>query len=106
MWREDVEITCDRAKAFFDPQGRLSRLRCEGSVRIVTAERLGSAQRAIYDETKQKITLEEQAKLKQRGMHLQGEKVVLDLISEEVSVEGGVQGLYAPESDKPVPQKD
>ena len=97
MWREDVEITCTSAIAVFNQKGALSRLKCEGDVRIVTAERVGFAQRAIYDEDKQNVTLEEQAKLKQRGMQLQGEKVIVDLLTEEVSVEGSVKGLYAPE---------
>ena len=97
MWREDIEITCTSAIAVFNQKGALSRLRCEGDVRIVTAERVGFAQRAIYDEDKQNVTLEEKAKLKQRGMQLQGDKVTVDLLTEEVSVEGGVKGLYAPE---------
>ena len=100
MWREDVEITCTFAWALFNQKGALSELKCEGDVRIVTSERVGFAQRAIYDENKQNITLEEEAKLKQRGMQLQGEKVVVDLLTEEVTVEGGVKGLYAPEEPK------
>ena len=50
----------------------------------------------MYDEEAQKITLEDEAKLKQKGMQLKGKKVVMDLVSEEVSVEGGVQGIYTP----------
>lgn len=99
MWREDIEITCDFAEAIFGSNGSLRRLNCEGDVQIVTSDRLGVAKRAIYDEEKQKITLEEEAKLKQRGMQLKGQKVVMDLISEEVSVEGGVQGLYTPQNE-------
>jgi hypothetical protein len=98
MWREDIEITCNFAVAIFSSNGSLKRLNCEGDVHIVTSDRLGVAQRAIYDEQNQKITLEEDAKLKQRGMQLQGQKVVMDLISEEVSVEGGVQGIYTPQT--------
>ena len=96
MWREDVEITCERAQAIFGDTGALRQLHCEGEVRIVTADHLGFAKKAIYDEKSQKITLEDEARLKQKGMQLQGKKVVMDLVSEEVSVEGGVQGLYTP----------
>jgi len=96
MWREDVEVTCAQATAFFDNSGRLSRLHCDGDVRIVTEDRVGFSKRAIYDEAHQKITLKDEAKLKQRGMQLQGEQMVLDLMTEEVTVEGGVKGLYSP----------
>ena len=96
MWREDVEITCESAQAIFGDNGALQQLVCQGQVRIVTSDHLGFAKKAVYDEETQKITLEDEAKLKQKGMQLKGKKVVMDLVSEEVSVEGGVQGLYTP----------
>ena len=71
MWREDVEITCERAQVILEIRA-LRQLHCEGEVRIVTADHLGFAKKAIYDEKSQKITLEDEARLKQKGMQLQG----------------------------------
>ena len=65
---------------------------CEGEVRIVTADHLGFAKKAVYDEETQKITLEDEARSNKKECNSKGKRW-MDLVSEEVSVEGGVQGF-------------
>jgi lipopolysaccharide transport protein LptA len=100
MWREDVEVTCDQATATFDDKEQLKSLICTGRVKIVTPDKVAHSGRAVYDDVKQTLTLSEKARLRQRGIHLQGETLVVNLATNEVEVEGDVQGLFdARESD-------
>jgi lipopolysaccharide export system protein LptA len=101
MWREDVEVTCDQATASFDDNEQLKTLVCTGRVKIVTPDKVAHSGKAIYDDVNQTLTLSDKAKLRQRGIHLQGEKLLVNLATNEVEVEGDVQGLFdARESEK------
>jgi lipopolysaccharide transport protein LptA len=94
MWREDVEVSCDTATATFDDKEQLKTLVCTGRVKIVTPDKVAHSGKAIYDEEKQMLTLTDKARLRQRGIHLEGERLLVNLATNEVEVEGDVKGLF------------
>jgi lipopolysaccharide export system protein LptA len=89
LTREDARLTCARLVAKNDEAGEIATATCEGDVRFLRGERLVTCDRATYDNAAARVTCEGDAVLRDRGSEARGTRLVYELRTDEVKLEGG-----------------
>ena len=89
LTREDARLTCARLVAKNDEAGEIATATCEGDVRFLRGERVVTCTRATYDNAAARVTCEGEAVLRDRGSEARGTRLVYELRTDEVKLEGG-----------------
>ena len=89
LTREDARLTCARLVAKNDEAGEIATATCEGDVRFLRGERVVTCARATYDNAAARVTCEGEAVLRDRGSEARGTRLVYELRTDEVKLEGG-----------------
>jgi lipopolysaccharide transport protein LptA len=102
--RDDVTVCCDEAEARY-ASNRLERVTCRGRVEIVRADGTRArADVAVFVASEDRLTLSGQAEVLARDARLEGERIVYDLGTDRLEVEGGASRVrYRPEGASPAP---
>lgn len=82
---------------------QLDRIEASGGVRVVQQNRVGTAQRVVYEQRQEKLTLSGEARLQQGQNQVTGEEIIL-FISENRSLvksgeDGKVRAVFFPEQE-------
>jgi lipopolysaccharide export system protein LptA len=86
--REDATLTCRRLVAKNDASGQIAHAVCSGDVKLTTRERIVTCERATYDDAEARIVCDGNPVLKEGPSEARGAKLVYDLRSDEVRLEG------------------
>lgn len=89
LTRDDAVLTCTRLEAKNDEAGQIATAVCRGDVRLVRGERIVTCQTATYENAAARITCEGDAVLRDRGTEAHGRRLVYELRTDEVKLEGG-----------------
>jgi lipopolysaccharide export system protein LptA len=105
--RQDTSVQyADRMELYLDEKGdRVLRAVSTGNVRIVTLDcKMGTAQRAEYDDLEQRIVLTGNARVWQDANVVTGETITIFLSQDHSIVQGGkqerVKAIFYPKDDK------
>ena len=86
--RKDVIVCCDTATAKYTGE-RIERVECRGRVAIVRPDGTRArADVAVFDATKDRITLTGKAKLRSAEADLEGSVIVYDIAADKLDVQG------------------
>jgi lipopolysaccharide export system protein LptA len=88
MTRDDAKLTCQKLVAKNDEAGQIVTAVCQGSVKLVRGERTVTCDRAIYENAGPRIICEGNTVLKDAGSEAQGQRLVYDLRTDEVNLQG------------------
>ena len=88
LTRDDAVLTCARLVAKNDEAGQIVTATCEGDVRLVRAERTVTCDSAVYENTAARVTCSGSAILRDGGAEARGARLVYELRSDEVKLEG------------------
>jgi len=106
--RGDMTIYADLVNLFFvesDAKRKIDRLEAEGSVRVVDGERLATAQKLIYLQSTEQMTLIGDAEVHQGGNLVSGAEIVLFIRENRSLVKSGkdgrVKAVFLPAQEKP-----
>lgn len=89
LTREDARLTCARLVAKNDEAGQIASATCEGDVRFARGQRVVTCDRATYEDGAARVTCDGNAVLRDRGSEARAKRLVYDLRSDEVKLEGG-----------------
>lgn len=115
--RDDVMVCCDEAEARYQGD-RIERVECRGRVVIVRPDGTRArADLAVFDASKDLVTLEGGARVRSPEADLAGEKIIYDIARDRLDVRGKKSRFrYAPPSadapkealplDRPCPPPD
>ena len=89
LTRDDAVLTCARLEAKNDEAGVIETAVCRGDVKLVRGERTVTCQTATYENAVARVTCEGAAVLRDRGTEAHGRRLVYELRTDEVTLEGG-----------------
>lgn len=89
LTREDARLTCARLVAKNDENGEIASATCQGDVRFLRGERVVTCDRATYENAAARVTCDGNAVLRDRGSEARGTRLVYELRTDEVKLEGG-----------------
>ncbi len=92
LTREDARLTCARLVAKNDDAGQIATATCQGDVRLVRGERVITCDSATYENAEARVTCLGNTVLRDRGAEARGARLVYELATDEVKLEGGDQG--------------
>ena len=92
LTRDDAVLTCARLVAKNDEAGQIVTATCEGDVRLVRGERIVTCDTAVYENPEARVTCSGGAVLHDAGAEARGARLVYELRSDEVKLEGGGDG--------------
>lgn len=98
LWRKDLSLECETLHATFDAAGTLKTATCQGAVEIVSAQAVARADRARFDGATGKVELTGRPRAQQAGSMLKATVIRLDVQTGQISTEGQVTGVIAPEA--------
>ena len=106
--RGDMTIYANHLTLFFvetDGSRIIERLEAEGSVRVVDGNRVATAQKLLYLQVSEKMTLSGNAEIHQGGNLVAGDEIVLFLREDRSMVKSGkdgrVRAVFLPAQEKP-----
>lgn len=89
LTRDDAKLTCAKLLAKNDEAGQIVTATCEGAVRFVRAQRVVTCETATYENAAARVTCDGNAVLRDGGTEARGVRLVYELRSDEVKLEGG-----------------
>ncbi|ACL67639.1 OstA family protein [Anaeromyxobacter dehalogenans 2CP-1] len=89
LTRDDAVLTCARLEAKNDEAGVIETAVCRGDVKLVRGERTVTCQTATYENAAARVTCDGAAVLRDRGTEAHGRRLVYELRTDEVKLEGG-----------------
>ena len=89
LTREDARLTCARLVAKNDEAGEIATATCEGDVRFLRGERVVTCDRATYENAAARVTCDGNAVLRDGQSEARGTRLVYELRTDEVKLEGG-----------------
>jgi lipopolysaccharide transport protein LptA len=99
--REDVTVCCDRAEARFSGD-RVEWVECRGRVVIVRPDGTRArADAAVFDATKDQVTLSGRARVRSAEADLEGQEIVYDIAADKLDVAGGPSRFRFAHKDLP-----
>lgn len=94
LWRDDLSLTCQKLVGQFDKDGTLKSAHCIGAVKIISPQGNATATDARFDNATNQAVLTGNPRLQQSGSVVEGKVIRFDVKTGEVTVEGGVQGIF------------
>jgi lipopolysaccharide export system protein LptA len=88
LTRDDAKLTCQKLVAKNDEAGQIVTAVCQGSVKLVRGERVVTCDRATYENAGPRVICEGNTVLKDGGSEAQGQRLVYDLRTDEVNLQG------------------
>ncbi|MDQ6982100.1 MAG: lipopolysaccharide transport periplasmic protein LptA [Mariprofundus sp.] len=85
LTREDFELYCDRLVAYYTDKD-LDRAEAFGHIRLRHGKVKGTSDNAVFNQRKGTLTLMGNAVLKQDGSHIEGDRIVHDMNSDQTVV--------------------
>lgn len=100
LTREDATLTCRRLVAHTDPQGQIVSAACTGDARFVRGARTVTCEQATFDNAAERVICEGNPVLRDAGSEARGTRLVYDLRSDEVKLEGATIVLPGDQVDQ------
>jgi len=88
MTRDDAKLTCQKLVAKSDEAGQIVTAVCQGSVKLVRGARTVTCDQATYENAGPRVICEGNTVLKDAGSEAQGQRLVYDLRTDEVNLQG------------------
>jgi lipopolysaccharide export system protein LptA len=88
LTREDARLSCARLVAKNDAAGQIVTATCQGDVKLVRGERTVTCDTATYENAAARVTCLGNTVLRDAGAEGRGERLVYELRSDEVKLEG------------------
>jgi lipopolysaccharide export system protein LptA len=85
--RRDVQLFCRELRAEYDEKGQVERLICNGNVRVVMGQKETTGAKAVFENTKDLITVSGDPVLKDGDDHMRGDLVIFNLADDTVQVD-------------------
>ncbi len=97
--RGDIILTADKIRVLFRGENQSIKLiQADGQVKIWWKDRYAEAEKGIYDDQSQTLTLTGSPKTWQNESMLKGDKISYNLVEDRVVVEGSVETVIQMES--------
>lgn len=94
--QKDVLIFADRLTTFYDKAGKeVERIVADGNVKITQADKVGTAEQAVFENRSRKISLYGEPHLWQGKDELRGETITVFLDEDRVTVDKA-RGVFSP----------
>ncbi len=85
LTRDDFELYCDRLVAYYTDKD-LDRAEAFGHIRLRNGKVKGTSDNAVFNQSKGTVTLTGNAVLEQDGSHVEGDRIVHDMNSDQTVV--------------------
>ncbi len=100
LTRDDARLSCQRLLAQTDDAGQIVSAACTGDVRLVRAQRTVTCDRATFDGPANRIVCEGNPVLRDAGSEARGTRLVYELQTDQVNLEGAVITLPGEQIDE------
>lgn len=85
--RGDVQLYCQELRTEYDEKGQVERLICAGKVRVVMGQKETTGAKAVFENTRDLITVSGDPVLKDGDDYMRGELVIFNLADDTVQVD-------------------
>lgn len=100
LTRDNATLTCRKIVAHTDDAGQIVTAACSGDVRFSRGVRTVTCEQATFENAKDRVVCEGNPVLRDGGSEARGTKLVYDLRSDEVKLEGAVITLPGDEIEQ------
>ncbi|MBI5529220.1 MAG: hypothetical protein HY897_23085 [Deltaproteobacteria bacterium] len=85
--RGDVRLHCVELRAEYDGKGQVERLTCSGNVRVLMGRKEATGAQAVFENTKDVITISGEPALRDGEDFMRGKLVIFNLVEDTVQVD-------------------
>lgn len=100
LTRDDARLSCQKLLAQTDEAGQIVSAACTGDVRLVRAQRTVTCDRATFDGPANRVVCEGNPVLRDGGSEARGTRLIYELQTDQVNLEGAVITLPGEQIDQ------